>query len=86
MSTSTNNTFTALDEFELINSATDYALKRVKTGWISGYFYQCELTSVFQPIFSVNLGRTIGHAAYVRSKSNEEIALWPWQVHQKTIN
>lgn len=80
MSTSTNNTFTALDEFELINSATDYALKRVKTGWISGYFYQCELTSVFQPIFSVNLGRTIGHAAYVRSKSNEEIALWPWQV------
>ncbi|MER0217036.1 MAG: EAL domain-containing protein [Nitrosomonas sp.] len=80
MNTSANNTFTALDEFELINSATDYALKRADNGWISGYFYQCELTSVFQPIFSIDLGKTIAHAAYVRSKSNEEIALWPWQV------
>ena len=34
----------------------------------------------FQPIFSIDLGKTIAHAAYVRSKSNEEIALWPWQV------
>lgn len=80
MNTSANNTFTAFDEFELINSATDYALKRADNGWISGYFYQCELTSVFQPIFSIDLGKTIAHAAYVRSKSNEEIALWPWQV------
>jgi hypothetical protein len=80
MNTKANNTHTALDEFELINSATDYTLKRAPNGWISGYFYQCELTSVFQPIFSTGHGKTVGHAAYVRSKSNEEIALWPWQV------
>ena len=80
MNTSAQKTFTALEEFELINSATDYALKRADNGWISGYFYQCELTSVFQPIFSIDLGKTIAHAAYVRSKSSEEIALWPWQV------
>ncbi|MBS0423066.1 MAG: EAL domain-containing protein [Proteobacteria bacterium] len=80
MNTTANNTHTALDEFELINSATDYTLKRAKNGWISGYFYQCELTSVFQPIFNIDHGKTIGHAAYIRSKADEEIALWPWQV------
>jgi len=80
MNTKANNTHTALDEFELINSATDYTLKRAKNGWISGYFYQCELTSVFQPIFGIDHGKTVGHAAYVRSKSDEETALWPWQV------
>lgn len=65
MNTSANNTFTALDEFELINSATDYALKRADNGWISGYFYQCELTSVFQPIFSIDLGKTIDRKSVV---------------------
>lgn len=45
-------------------------------GWIG----QCELTSAFQPVFNTGEGKTIGHAAYVHSKSNEKIALWPWQV------
>ena len=40
MNSSAQKTFTALEEFELINSATDYALKRADNGWISGYFYQ----------------------------------------------
>lgn len=80
MSASTNTTFTVTDEFELIKSATDYSLKRADNGWISGYFYHCELTSVFQPIFSIDQGKTIGHAAYIRSKSNNDVALWPWQV------
>lgn len=75
-----DNTFTVRDEFELIQSATDYSLKRADNGWISGYFYHCELTSVFQPIFSIDQGKTIGHAAYIRSKSNNDVALWPWQV------
>ncbi|GKS69585.1 EAL domain, c-di-GMP-specific phosphodiesterase class I (or its enzymatically inactive variant) [Nitrosomonas sp. PY1] len=68
------------DEFELIQSATDYSLKRGENNWISGFFYHCELTSVFQPIFSVDQNKTIGHAAYIRSKSDEDVALWPWQV------
>lgn len=80
MNALTNNTFIVRDEFQLIQSATDYSLKRADSGWISGYFYQCELTSVFQPIFSIDQGKTMGHAAYIRSKSNHDVALWPWQV------
>ncbi len=80
MNTSTNKTFVVGDEFELIQSATDYSLNRAENGWISGHFYHCELTSVFQPIFSISQKKTIGHAAYVRSLSNGEVALWPWQV------
>ncbi len=62
MNTSANHTFTVKDEFELIQSATDYSMKRAENGWISGHFYHCELTSVFQPIFSINEGKTTGHA------------------------
>ncbi|MBA3755389.1 MAG: EAL domain-containing protein [Nitrosomonas sp.] len=80
MNTSANNTFTVMDEFELIKSATDYSLKRAENGWISGLFYHCELTSVFQPIFSITAGKTMGHAAYIRSKANDDVALWPWQI------
>lgn len=80
MNTSASTPLTAADEFELIQSATDYSLKRTENGWISGFFYHCEITSVFQPIFSINHNRTIGHAAHIRSKSNDDVALWPWQV------
>ena len=80
MNKSISNTFTVKDEFELIHSATDYTLNRAENGWISGHFYHCELTSVFQPVFSMTQSKTIGHAAYIRSKANGEVALWPWQV------
>ncbi len=80
MNALTNNTFIVRDEFKLIQSATDYSLKRADNGWISGHFYHCELTSVFQPIFSIDQGKTMGHAAYIRSQSNHDVALWPWQV------
>ncbi len=80
MNTTENTPFTAKDEFELIQSATDYSLKRGENGWISGFFYHCEITSVFQPIFSIIHNKTIGHAAHIRSKANDDVALWPWQV------
>lgn len=80
MNTSANHTLTFKDEFELIQSATDYSLKRGENDWISGSFYHCELTSVFQPIFSIDQNKTIGHAAYIRSKADDDVALWPWQV------
>ena len=80
MKTSINTSFKSADEFELIHSATDYALRRSENGWVSGLFYHCEITSVFQPIFSINDNRTIGQAAYIRSKSNDDVELWPWQV------
>lgn len=80
MNTLANNTFVVGDEFELIQSATDYSLSRAENGWISGHFYHCELTSVFQPIFGISQSKTIGHAAYIRSQANGEVALRPWQV------
>ena len=80
MNASANYSNDSHDEFELIQSATDYTLQRDEQGWISGRFYQCELTSVFQPIFNHNRDQTIGHAAYIRSKANGEASLWPWQV------
>ncbi|MEK6736273.1 MAG: EAL domain-containing protein [Pseudomonadota bacterium] len=86
MNTSVNHAFTVKDEFDLIKSATDYSLVRAANGWISGHFYHCELTSVFQPIFSVTQDKTMGHAAYVRSKSNGEVALRPWQVFSLASN
>lgn len=68
------------DEFELIQSATDYYLQRDEKGWISGRFFQHELISIFQPVFSVSQGQTMGHAAYIRAKADGEIVLWPWQI------
>ena len=62
MNASANNTFFVKDEFELIQSATDYSLERGSDGWISGHFYQCQLTSGFQPVFSLTQGKTTGHA------------------------
>ena len=37
MNASANNTFFVKDEFELIQSATDYSLERGSDGWISGH-------------------------------------------------
>lgn len=72
--------FAINDEFELIRSATDFSLERAEDGWISGTFFRCKLTSTFQPVFSITDNTTIGHAAYIRSQIDDEIALWPWQV------
>lgn len=72
--------FTVMDEFRLIKTATDYSLERDENGWVSGNFYHCKLTSAFQPILNTQGNKIIGHAAYVRSESNGEVALWPWQV------
>ena len=80
MNASAKHSHTIKDEFELIRSATDYAFQRDENGWISGRFYQCELTSVFQPVFSIVWGQTIGHTAYLRSQSKGAAALSPWQI------
>lgn len=86
MNKSQINAFTVKDEFELIDSATNYSLKRDESGWISGYFYHCELTSVFQSIFNIAPDKITGHAAYIRSKAKEEVALSPWQVFSLASN
>ncbi|MBX3628735.1 MAG: EAL domain-containing protein [Nitrosomonas sp.] len=80
MNSSATQSFVIKDEFELIRSATDFSLERAEDGWISGHYFRCKLTSAFQPVFSITRNTTIGHAAYIRSQINDEIALWPWQV------
>lgn len=80
MNRTTAKPFTVMDEFELIRAATDYPLERDENGRISGNFYHCRLTSAFQVILDSRENKIIGHAAYIRSESNGEISLWPWQV------
>lgn len=80
MNTSAQTISLVGSELELIQSATNYSLKRAENNWISGLFYRCELTSVFQPIYSIHQFKTIGHAGLIRSKAEDEIALSPWQV------
>lgn len=72
--------FTVMDEFELIKAATDYSLEQDENGRISGNFYHCKLTSAFQIVLDIHENKIIGHAAYIRSESNGEVSLWPWQV------
>lgn len=86
MNAFTTNTFIVKDEFELIQSATDYSLKRAEDGWISGQFYRCRVTSSFQPIIDVAQNKTIGHTAHIRSESDGEISLSPWQVFAQATN
>ncbi len=71
---------TVKEKLALIKVITDYALECTDEDWITGDFYNCRLSSAFQPIFSANKGKIMGHAAYIRSVSNEELVLSPWQV------
>ncbi len=73
-------TITLKDKLALIKVITNYALEYSDENWITGDFYNCRLSSVFQPVFSPIKGKIIGHAAYIRSESNGEIALSPWQI------
>ncbi len=86
MNTPSTNILIAEDEFELIRSSTDYPLERNEDDWISGHFYRCKLTSAFQLIVNTIQNKTIGHTAYIRSESNREIALSPWQIFAQAAN
>jgi EAL domain-containing protein (putative c-di-GMP-specific phosphodiesterase class I) len=68
------------EKLALIKVITDYALECSDEDWITGDFYNCRLSSAFQPIIDTNKGKIVGHAAYIRSVSNGELVLSPWQV------
>lgn len=68
------------DKLALIKVITNYALEYSDENWITGRFYNCQLSSAFQPVLNPSKGEIIGHAAFIRSESNGEIALSPWQV------
>ena len=72
------------DELARIQEATDYPVQRSEDGWIIGHFFNCWLSSVFQPVFETN-GRTVtGHAAYIRSTTDGTSLLSPWKVFALT--
>lgn len=79
MNRSLVNTFADQDRLSLTADA-DYGLERSADGWVAGHFYNCRLSSVFQPVFSLIKKEIIGHAAYIRSESGGEIALSPWDI------
>ncbi|HEX7811937.1 MAG TPA: EAL domain-containing protein [Burkholderiales bacterium] len=73
------------DALARIQAATDYPLQRENDGWIVGHFFNCRLSSVYQPVFDVSERQVIGHGAYVRSApigsdGAGEGALSPWGI------
>ncbi|MCW5597986.1 MAG: EAL domain-containing protein [Nitrosomonas sp.] len=66
---------------EHILDAIDYPLQLIEKGWVMGSYYNCQLSSVFQPIFDTVEKKTIGHAAYTRSESIGQIASSPWHTY-----
>lgn len=59
--------FSDKDALARIQAATDYPLQRAEDGWVVGHFFNCRLSSAFQPVFDVAERQVIGHGAYVRS-------------------
>ena len=78
------NPITVKDKLALIKIITNYALEYTDENWITGNFYNCRLSSAFQPVFNPDKGKIIGHAAFIRSESNGEIALSPWHIFAMT--
>ncbi|SHL22085.1 EAL domain, c-di-GMP-specific phosphodiesterase class I (or its enzymatically inactive variant) [Nitrosospira sp. Nsp11] len=67
-------------EFEQIQAVTDHLLQRAEDGGVAGYFFNNELSSVFQPVFDAIRRRVVGHSAYIRSKPDRDAVLSPWGV------
>ena len=68
------------DELARIQAATDYQVQRSEDGWIIGHFFNCWLSSVFQPVFGLSGREVVGHAAYIRSTTEKQNILSPWKV------
>lgn len=68
------------DEFEQVQAVTDHLLQRAEDGGVAGYFFNNQLSSVFQPVFDAIGRRVVGHSAYIRSKPDRDAVLSPWEV------
>ena len=68
------------DALARIQAATDCPLQRAADGRVVGHFFHCRLSSVFQPVFDVSERQVVGHAADVRSDTNDQGASSPWGV------
>lgn len=72
------------DVVERIQEATDYPVRRLEDGWVAGHFFNCWLSSVFQPIADMSARKVIGHTAYIRSATDGTTVLSPWKLFALT--
>lgn len=72
------------DGLARIQDATDYKVQRAEDGSIVGHFFNCWLSSVFQPVFDTKTRMAVGHAAYIRSALDGANSLSPWKIHAMT--
>lgn len=70
----------AHDELRRVQATTDYLLQPSEDGWIIGHFSSNRLSSVFQPVVDANTRQVIGHAAYIRSETDNANVLSPWGI------
>ena len=49
-------------------------------GQAQGSYFNCVLTSVFQPVRRLGTGEVVGHEAFVRSSSEDDAALSIWKL------
>ena len=70
----------AHDELRRVQATTDYLLQPSEDGWIIGHFSSNRLSSVFQPVVDANTRQVIGHAAYIRSETDNTNVLSPWGI------
>jgi EAL domain-containing protein (putative c-di-GMP-specific phosphodiesterase class I) len=84
MSVSVKDVRGTKDGLALIQAATDYPVQRSEDGGIIGHFFNCWLSSVFQPIYSLRERKVVGHAAYIRSTTEGKNILSPWKAFALT--
>jgi EAL domain-containing protein (putative c-di-GMP-specific phosphodiesterase class I) len=68
------------DELVRVQATTDHLLQHSEEGWIVGHFFNNRLSSVFQPVVNANDRQVTGHAAYIRSETDNKDVLPPWGV------
>jgi EAL domain-containing protein (putative c-di-GMP-specific phosphodiesterase class I) len=72
------------DGLARVQAGTDYPVQRSDDGWIVGRFFNCWLSSVFQPVLEGSGQSVVGHAAYTRSTVHGGGSLSPWQAFALT--
>lgn len=72
------------DKLARIQEATDYPVQRSEDGWVVGHFFNCWLSSVFQPVVDTSGNTVIGHAAYIRSATDGTSVMSPWKAFALT--
>jgi EAL domain-containing protein (putative c-di-GMP-specific phosphodiesterase class I) len=81
--------FPVLDKYLAILSQTPQAGTSVwldAQGRAEGKYFNCTLTSAFQPIRELNTRRIVGHEAYARSTSVESVGLSLWKILDHAAN